>query len=185
MKKPRVRRPNNKRSFSISEMTFEDLDDVYRLGSRLFTADKWPTLYRAWDEYEIVNQYASDGEFCLVARRDDGRIIGFALGTLMKKPRSSWCYGWLLWLGVAPRMQGRGVAARLLNRLTSLFIRHGARMMLVDTDAENTRALGFFDKLGFGDAQHHVYLSKSLISHPHYIDHRTDIYGEEDEDTED
>lgn len=184
MNTTRPERAKKKRSFSITEMTFEDLDDVYRLGTRLFTADKWPTLYRAWDEYEIVNLFASDGEFCLVARRDDGRVIGFAIGALMKKPRSSWRYGWLLWLGVAPRMQGRGVAARLVNRLTTLFIHHGARMMLVDTDVENARAISFFEKFGFADAHQHVYLSKSLISHPHYLGHRAELEDGFD-DTED
>jgi len=151
----------------IREMTFNDLRAVFELGTRLFTPERWPTLYRAWDEYEIVQLFGSDGEFCLVAEVE-GRIVGFALGTMMKKPRSSWRYGWLLWLGVSRRMKHRGIGTRLMNQLTERFIDAGARMMLVDTDDENHDALALFRKLGFGDEMKHVYLSKNLVSHPSY-----------------
>ncbi|MBI1177842.1 GNAT family N-acetyltransferase [bacterium] len=154
-------------TIEIREMTFNDMRAVFDLGTRLFTPEKWPTLYRAWDEYEIVQLFGSDGEFCLVAEID-ARVVGFALGTMMKKPRSSWRYGWLLWLGVAPRMKQRGIGTRLLNQLTDRFIDAGARMMLVDTDDENHDAINLFRKLGFGDAMKHVYLSKNLVSHPSY-----------------
>jgi ribosomal protein S18 acetylase RimI-like enzyme len=152
----------------IRELEFNDLRAVFDLGTRLFRPEKWPTLYRAWDEYEIVDLFGSDGEFCLIAELE-GRVVGFALGTMMKKPRSSWRYGWLLWLGVAPRMKGHGIGTRLVNQLTDRFIEAGARMMLVDTDDENHDALGLFRKLGFGDEMKHVYLSKNLISHPKYL----------------
>lgn len=151
----------------IREMTFNDLRAVFELGTRLFTPDRWPTLYRAWDEFEIVHLFGSDGEFCLVAELE-GRIVGFALGTMMKKPRSSWRYGWLLWLGVSRRHKKRGIGTRLINQLTDRFIEAGARMMLVDTDDENHDALKLFRRLGFGDEMKHVYLSKNLVSHPSY-----------------
>jgi ribosomal protein S18 acetylase RimI-like enzyme len=159
--------PAAEAAVEIREMTFNDMRAVFELGTRLFTPQKWPTLYRAWDEYEIVQLFGSDGEYCLVAELE-GRIVGFALGTMMKKPRSSWRYGWLLWLGVSRRMKHRGIGTRLLNQLTDRFIDAGARMMLVDTDEENHDAIGLFRKLGFGDEMKHVYLSKNLISHPAY-----------------
>jgi ribosomal protein S18 acetylase RimI-like enzyme len=153
---------------TIREMELKDLPKVFDLGERLFTAEKWPTLYRAWDEYEVVELYGSDGEFCLVAEIED-RLVGFALGTLMEKYRSAWRYGWLLWLGVSPRLKGKGVATRLLNRLTELFIENDARMMLVDTDADNGEALGFFRKRGFSNELQHIYLSRTLDDHPLYV----------------
>jgi ribosomal protein S18 acetylase RimI-like enzyme len=148
-------------------MELADAPAVFELGSKLFTAEKWPTLYRSWDEYEVMEALQSDGELCLVAEAGD-RIVGFALGTVMSKPRSAWRYGWLLWLGVTPGRKRHGIGARLVNRLTELFIQQGARMMLVDTDAENHDALQFFQRQGFGGAIHHVYLSKNLESHPKY-----------------
>lgn len=157
---------------TIREMELEDLPAVYALGRRLYTADRWPTLYRTWDEYDLVVQFASEGELCLVAEHD-GAVVGFALGSLIEKRRSAWRYGYLEWLGVAPEVSGRGVARRLLQRLTDLFIDAGARMMLVDTEADNERAIEFFRRAGFGNPVDHVYLSKNLTSSAAYRERRT------------
>lgn len=161
-----------RRSVSIREMELDDLSAVFALGERLFTAEKWPTLYRTWDEYELVEIFASEGELCLVAENEEDRIIGFALGTLMEKYRSAWTYGWLLWLGVDPDFKGRGVGSRLANRLTEIFIDNGARIMLVDTDANNDPALRFFRNQGFNKEHQHIYLSKNLEGHPKYVERR-------------
>ncbi|GMV43798.1 MAG: hypothetical protein AMXMBFR64_55140 [Myxococcales bacterium] len=155
-------------SVVIREMELEDLAAVYELGERLFTADRWPTLYRTWDQYEVVEMFASDGETCFVAE-DGDKVIGFALGTLIEKRRSAWTYGYLLWIGVDPRSGRKGVGARLVRRMTDVFIEMGARMMLVDTDAENDQALSFFRGIGFGNESEHVYLQRNLSSHPGYI----------------
>ncbi len=167
-KRSRAGATANNAGYAIREMALPDLPQVFALGRRLFTAEKWPTLYRSWDEYEIVELFDSDGEFCLVA--ETGRhIVGFALGTLMEKYGSPWRYGWLLWLGISQRHRGRGIAARLLNRLADLFIHHGARIMLVDTDAANEQAIHFFRAQGFGNDLMHVYLSRNFAEHPSYL----------------
>lgn len=150
-------------------MELKDIEPVFTLGGKLFTAEEWPTLYRSWDEYELVDLYEAQGEYCLVAESND-KVVGFALGSMMKKPRNPWRYGWLLWLGVRPRLKRRGIGHRLVNRLTERFIEDGARMMLVDTDVGNTDAIRFFTKAGFGNEIQHVYLSYNLESHPKYIE---------------
>ncbi|HNR11793.1 MAG TPA: GNAT family N-acetyltransferase [Thermodesulfobacteriota bacterium] len=155
----------------VREMELDDLPLVYSLGEKLFTAERWPSLYRTWDEYEMLDIFTSDGEFCLVAELD-GKIVGFALGSLIEKRRSAWTYGWLIWFGVEQELKGCGIGTRLLNQLTQQFIEHGARMMIVDTDIDNLEALDFFDKHGFGDRIGHVYLSKNLTSHPAYLRRR-------------
>lgn len=172
---------NGASNIVIREMEFADLHEVFTLGTKLFTAEKWPTLYRAWDEYEIVNLFGSDGEYCLVAEHDK-KVVGFALGSLMRKPRSPWSYGWLKWLGISPAHKGRGIGKRLMNRLTELFIDNGARMMLVDTDAENHDALALFRKMEFTDEMKHIYLSKNLSSHPKYVERIGDEEGWDDEE---
>jgi ribosomal protein S18 acetylase RimI-like enzyme len=161
-------------SYAIREMVLDDLPEVFALGQRLFTAEKWPTLYRSWDQYEVVELFDSDGEFCLVAETEH-RIVGFALGTLMEKHANPWRYGWLLWLGISQRYRGRGIAARLLNRLAELFIEHGARIMLADTDAANEQAIKFFRKQEFGNDLMHVYLSRNFDEHPSYIERQARI----------
>lgn len=152
-------------------MVLEDIAEVYHLGERLFTADRWTTLYRTWDEYEVINNYVGDPETSLVAELD-GEVVGFALGTIIDKPRSAWVYGYLVWFGVDDRVRGHGIGERLLRKLTDTFIHEGARMMLVDTDAENEGAIRFFTRNGFGNEQEHVYLSKNLTKHPEYERHR-------------
>ena len=156
---------------NIREMTLQDLPGIFALGERLFPADKWPALYRTWDEYELAVHFASDSETCLVAELD-GAVVGFALGTLLEKRMSSWTYGYLLWLGVDPDLARNGVAARLFGAMTDLFIKLGARMIMVDTDAENEPALAFFRNQGFGQETPHVFLSRNLTHDPDYLRHR-------------
>jgi ribosomal protein S18 acetylase RimI-like enzyme len=159
---------------TIREMELEDLARVYALGEQLFTADRWPNLYRTWDEYELVGIFSSDGDTCLVAEHEE-RVVGFALGSMIDKRNSAWIYGYLLWLGVDPSLKGRGIGKRLVDKLTHLFIGFGARMMLVDTDGDNKKAISFFEHQGFGNPQHHVYLSRNLTSHPAYLEHRQEV----------
>jgi len=156
-----MKRQKREVGVEIRGMELSDLSAVFALGQKLFTAEKWPTLYRAWDEYEVVQLFRSDGDYCFVADAD-GVVVGFALGTVMEKYRSAWRYGWLLWLGVNPRYKRRGIASRLLNRLTEAFLEREVRIMLVDTDEENTDAIQFFTKNGFDNAIRHVYLSANL-----------------------
>ena len=156
-----------KKNIEVREMELEDLPGVYALGEAVFTADKWPSLYRTWDEYEPVGLFHSDGEFCLVAERD-GRLAGFALGSLIDKRHSAWSYGYLTWLAVDPDMKRSGIASKLISVITDAFIRAGARMMIVDTDARNKPAIKLFRKHDFLREDLHVYLSKNLTGHREY-----------------
>jgi ribosomal protein S18 acetylase RimI-like enzyme len=155
------------KNVEVREMELEDLPAVYALGESVFTADKWPSLYRTWDEYEAVGLFHSDGEFCLVAEYDD-RLVGFALGSLIDKRNSAWSYGYLTWLAVDPELKRSGIASQLIEAITEAFIRAGARMMIVDTDAENKPAIKLFRKHDFLNEDRHVYLSKNLTYHPDY-----------------
>lgn len=158
-------------AIEIREMELEDLPAVYSLGERLFPAEKWPNLYRRWDEYDLVRYFSEDGELCLVAEVDE-RLVGFALGTYISKRRSAWAYGYLEWMGVDPSVQRLGVGSRLIDRLTELFIEHGARMMLVDTEVENEHAIAFFQRKGFGNVVEHLYMSRNLTTHRGYLRRR-------------
>ena len=161
-------------------MRLDDLPSVFALGQRLFTAEELPTLYRCWDDDEVMQLFSSDQETCLVAVVGE-RLVGFALGRMMEKPRSAWRYGWLEWLGVDPGASRHGIATRLLNQMTSLFVRRNARIMLVDTTEDNQRALAFFRKSGFGQEVRHVYLSQNLDAHPEAIERKETLFGDEDE----
>jgi ribosomal protein S18 acetylase RimI-like enzyme len=168
----RRRRKASGPTVEIREMRLDDLPAVFALGQKLFTAEDLPTLYRSWDDDEVMQLFSSDQETCLVAVADD-KLAGFALGSIMEKPHNAWRYGWLEWLGVAPGFKRHGIATRLLTQLTSLFIQRNTRIMLVDTFVNNHDALAFFRKNDFGHELQHVYLSRNLDDHPESIERRT------------
>jgi ribosomal protein S18 acetylase RimI-like enzyme len=158
---------HSRNTIEVREMELEDLPAVYALGEGEFSADRWPSLYRTWDEYEPVGLFYSDGEFCFVAD-SKGKLAGFALGSLIDKRNSAWSYGYLTWLAVDPAIKRSGVASRLIAAITDAFIEAGARMMIVDTDADNKAAIKLFHKHDFLHEERHVYLSKNLVNHPSY-----------------
>lgn len=170
-KRTRRRRRPVAAAVEIREMRLDDLPAVFALGQKLFTAEDLPTLYRSWDDDEVMQLFGSDQETCLVAEAGE-TIVGFALGSIMEKPRNAWRYGWLEWLGVDPLFKRHGIATRLLNQLTRLFIKENTRIMLVDTSVDNHDAIAFFERNGFGHHLRHVYLSRNLDDHPDAVERR-------------
>jgi ribosomal protein S18 acetylase RimI-like enzyme len=142
----------------IREMCVDDIPVVFHLGEQVFTADKTPTLYRTWDEYEVISMFNEDTEYCLVAALE-GQIVGFALGNVVTKKKSAWKYGYLVWLVVSPEFQRLGVASRLFNKFEDKMIEAGVRIFMVDTEADNLPALHFFRDKGFGNPQQHIYMT--------------------------
>ncbi|MBD2531290.1 GNAT family N-acetyltransferase [Nostoc flagelliforme FACHB-838] len=149
----------------VRELGIDDIAAVYHLGEGLFTSDLYPYLYRTWDEWEVIGLYNTDPGYCLVAETD-GELAGFILGTIITK--ASWTYGYILWLGVSPNYQRRGVADKLVDKVVARMIEDGARFMLVDTDPTNTSALKFFNRKGFGNTRQHIFLSMNLSKHEYY-----------------
>ncbi len=156
-----------KANVTVRRMEIDDVAPVFHLGERLFTASEVPNLFRTWDEYEVINFFQNDSESCLVAEKSDeaGSIIGFVLGTTVTKNRSAWKYGYLVWLGVDPAFHETGVGSRLFKRFRDIMVADGARMLLVDSEADNLPALHFFRKMGFGHPQEHIYLALNLDPH--------------------
>ena len=149
----------------VRELGIDDIAPIYHLGEGLFTSDLYPYLYRTWDEWEVIGLYNTDPEYCLVAETD-GELAGFILGTIITK--ASWTYGYILWLGVSPKFQRRGVADKLVDKVVARMIEDGARFMLVDTDPTNTSALKFFIRKVFGNIRQHIFLSMNLSKHEYY-----------------
>ena len=145
----------------IREMCIDDLAPVYHIGEEIFTAEFSTSLYRTWDEFEIINLFSTDSELCLVAEIGD-HIEGFALATTVDKPRSAWKYGYLTWLGVRKSVQHAGVGERLFKEIVKRLEKIGVRMVIVDTAANNDSAIRFFQKQGFDHMSEHVFLSMNL-----------------------
>jgi len=145
----------------IRDMTIDDFAAVFHLGEKLFTAEYSPSMYRTWDEYEITTLYNSDSELCIVAEIDQ-KIVGFALGTTVEKTNSAWKYGYLVWIGVRPGLQKKGVGDGLFNEIKKRMVDQGVRMIVIDTDADNEAGIHFFQKQGFNNIRQHVYMTLNL-----------------------
>lgn len=106
-------------------MRLDDIPAVYRLGHQLFHSLELSTLYRTWDAYEVTTNFNQDPRLSLVATAGKGRIMGFALGPTYEKESGGWRYGHLLWMGVSPRWQGKGVGRQLYHEaVLPAFVRH-------------------------------------------------------------
>ena len=145
----------------VRTAVLDDLPAVFRLGELLFTPQQFPNLYRVWDAYEVTGLFHSDTEFFLVAEIDD-QLAGFAMGTVIEKARTAWNYAHLIWLGANPAFHRSGVASKIFDEFRSRVQEAGARMLLVDTQADNAPALAFFRKKGFSNPTDHVYLTMGL-----------------------
>ncbi len=148
-------------SVEIRDMRIDDLAPVFHLGEKLFTSEKYPNLYRTWDEFEVTALFQSESELCMVAD-DDGRLAGFLMGTTIEKARTAWNYGHLLWLGIDDDYQRSGLGKRLFENFKKKVITRGIRILIVDTQADNEKAIAFFRNQGFAQATEHVYLSLNL-----------------------
>ncbi len=148
-------------TLSLRSMGVDDLAEVFHIGEMIFTAEYSPSLYRTWDEYEVISMFNSDSELCLVAESDE-KIVGFALGTTVDKHHSAWKYGYLVWLGVCPRAQKLRVGQSLFKEMKKRMRAQGVRMIIIDTAADNRAGIDFFTKLGFGNIQEHVYMTLNL-----------------------
>lgn len=152
---------NNQLKFSIRQMQIDDLAPVFHLGEKLFTLKEYPTLYRTWDEHEVIDYYTGNPEYCLVAECN-GEFAGFLLGSIIDKRNSYRKYGYLVWFGVDEKFQGTGASAMLYEKYREIMLGEDVRMLMVDTSADNERALAFFTGRGFSSPKDHVYLTLNL-----------------------
>lgn len=151
-------------SYRVRELRLHDVAAVVELGHAAFTAKTLPLLYQTWGETEVLNNYTTDPEFCLVAESDK-HIVGFTLGTLMvpdPAKRAASTYGWLLWIAVGQRHRQHGIAAKLADKLAHRFRSAGAGFMLANSAEENASAINFFTKSGFLDRTTHRYMARAL-----------------------
>lgn len=161
--KKRSRRGKKKPQVEIRQMVLEDLSEVWHLGEKIFTPSSLQFTYRTWNVDELLSLFNSDPELCLVA--DDVRskkIVGFALGTILRRPFSPWTYGYFLWAGVKKMRQRGGVGRRLYRELEKRFKEKGVRIVIVDVESNNLAGIRFIKKLGFKEAQTYVWYSKNL-----------------------
>ena len=122
-----------------------------------------PFTYRTWNVEELLSIFNDDPELCLVAEDSEtGKIVGFALGVILKRPGSSWKYGYFNWVGVQKMRQEGGIGKKLYRELEKRFKRKGARIAIVDVENNNPAGVRFITGLGFKESEGYVWFSKNI-----------------------
>lgn len=119
--------------------------------------DRWFTAYRAYREVDEVAARAiitgSPAQAFATATDVRGQVIGIG--------RLGLCSAWggvaAMW--VAPSARRRGLGSRLLVALARAAADRGAASMHLQTDTDNTAALGLYERHGF--EAHHAYVNLS------------------------
>jgi len=152
-----------KTEFEVRQMTLEDLPEVWHLSEKIFTPQRLQFTYRTWNINELLSLFQEDPELCLVAEeKRPKKIVGFVIGTILKRPFSPWTYGYFVWAGVKRMRQRHGVGKRLYRELEKRFKNKGARIVIVDVESNNQAGIRFIEKLGFKGSQAYTWYSKNL-----------------------
>ncbi len=152
------------RPLRIRIAMIDDLPGIFHLGEKVFTPQHVSNLYRTWTEHTVVSLFHSEPETQLVAISGRRRVVGFALGSVIEKQRSAWTYGHLLWLGVDPEFATQGLGSQLFDRFRRLMEKQEVRILMIDTQADNHKAIRFFERKGFSNPIDHVYMTLNLDS---------------------
>jgi ribosomal protein S18 acetylase RimI-like enzyme len=146
-------------------MKMKDIASVYHIGNSIFVASEYPTLFRTWDDFAVVENYEISSEFCFVAESDDNddenEIIGFLLGETVTKARVG-TRGYIQWVAVLPPYRRMGIASALIDRFVKVAASENISLLLADTPADNDPAISMFEKAGLCYKTDHVYLTCQL-----------------------
>jgi ribosomal protein S18 acetylase RimI-like enzyme len=132
---------------AIVGMGLGHLREVLLLGEEVFDTDAKP--YTSWSLTSIAEHLDNPDGSCWVAV-DSDRVVGFVLGSMEFEQRGDWAY--LEWIGVAPDMQGRGIAGRLVEVCSKTLFDRGAKRIVTDVESSNTASATMMSNHGFSPA---------------------------------
>ena len=103
------------------------------------------------DPARLIAYLASEGHILLVARVD-GEVVGQAAAVIHRHPDQP-TELYIDNLGVAPKLQRRGIARKLLERLLELGRAAGCEEAWVGTEHDNDAARRLYETLGETEAE--------------------------------
>ena len=122
---------------SLREYRETDFDDLVALDRACFE----PGI--AYSNRDMRRFLSFATRVALVAERD-GRVAGFCIGYRAPGKR-----GHIITLDVREEDRGTGVGKALLEATIEKMKRSGASETTLEVDVENTKAIGFYERLGF------------------------------------
>ncbi|WP_263253294.1 GNAT family N-acetyltransferase [Saccharopolyspora rosea] len=130
----------------VVPMRMAHLEGVLGLGFQLFDVSKMP--YTSWSLSSVAGHLDAQPGACWVAERN-GEVLGFVLGSMSFDEREDW--GYLEWIGLAPSVQGRGVASRLVEACCQALFEAGAARIITDVEQGNEASARMMRRNGFGE----------------------------------
>ncbi|MGP5607628.1 ribosomal protein S18-alanine N-acetyltransferase [Arthrobacter rhombi] len=118
------------------EMTEADIPAVWEMERELFPEDAWPL--RMFHE-----ELRQTGTRRYWVAEDEGRIVAYC-GMMCVLPLAD-----VQTIAVLPAYEGRGIGATLLRGLIFEATERGAKDVLLEVRADNPRAQGLYEHLGF------------------------------------
>ncbi|MEV6276600.1 GNAT family N-acetyltransferase [Nocardia sp. NPDC051832] len=131
-------------AIAIVPMGLGHLRQVLDLGHEVFDTTAKP--YTSWSLTSVAEHLDSHDNACWVAL-DSDRVVGFVLGSMEFELRDDW--GYLEWIAVAPDMQGRGLARRLVDVCSVALFAAGARRIVTDVEERNAASAALMTRSGF------------------------------------
>ena len=124
---------------AVSDLLSQTWHDTY---AGIFTNKQISDLTRRWHNVDVLTrQQANPGILFLVAELD-GTIAGHALAGMTADGIIS-----LIRLYVLPQAQGHGLGKKLYQQVLAVFPK--AKLMRLEVEPQNTKAVGFYQSLGF------------------------------------
>lgn len=134
---------------AVTEVTSEVVEALARLVPQLSRSTPLP------DAAQLEELVASDATTLLVARDDDGRIVGSLALVLFRIPTG--VRAWIEDVVVEDRARGQGVGEELNRAALELARQRGARTVDLTSRPSREVANRLYRRLGFRERETHVY----------------------------
>lgn len=125
---------------TLRDATWRDIATLARLDTELFDHDAWSES-TWWAEFAERPRRA----YVVAVDRDgdDAEILGYAGLDLAGSAAD------VMTIATTHAARGRGVGAKLLTHLIGTATERGAEALLLEVRADNTAALGLYERFGF------------------------------------
>ena len=124
---------------TIQDALIQDWEVLFQIETECFKTE-------AFTRQQIARLMADYNTVCLVAR-ESAKIVGFIMG------RASFegdvLTGHILTIDVLPTCRQRGIGAKLLHEIETIFKEKDAKKCYLEVREDNTKALSLYQKSGY------------------------------------